>query len=48
MALLSAGFAFTIRSAWWRSWWFELAALGTLALLARLAWDWHLRSMLRR
>jgi signal transduction histidine kinase/CheY-like chemotaxis protein len=48
MALLSAGFAFTIRSAWWRSWWFELAALGTLALLARLAWDWHVRSMLRR
>ena len=43
-----ARLAFTIRPAWWRSWWCELAALAMVALLARLAWDWRVRSMLRR
>ena len=43
-----ARLAFTIRPAWWRAWWCQLAAIAALALLARLAWDWRVRSMLRR
>jgi signal transduction histidine kinase/ligand-binding sensor domain-containing protein/CheY-like chemotaxis protein len=43
-----ARLAFTIRPAWWRSWWCELLAVGLVALLARVAWDWRVRSMLRR
>ena len=41
-------FAFTIRPAWWRSWWCQLAALAAAALLARLVWYWRVRRMLRR
>jgi signal transduction histidine kinase/ligand-binding sensor domain-containing protein/ActR/RegA family two-component response regulator len=43
-----ARLAFTIRPAWWRSWWCQLAVLATVAFLARLIWDWRVRSMLRR
>jgi signal transduction histidine kinase/ligand-binding sensor domain-containing protein/CheY-like chemotaxis protein len=43
-----ARLAFTIRPAWWRSWWCQLAALSTVAFLARLIWNWRVRSMLRR
>jgi signal transduction histidine kinase/ligand-binding sensor domain-containing protein/ActR/RegA family two-component response regulator len=39
---------FTIRPAWWRSWWFDLGSLAALALLARLLWYWRVSAMLRR
>jgi len=40
--------AFTIRPAWWRTWWCETAALATAALLARLVWAWRVRHILQR
>ncbi|MGO9229510.1 MAG: two-component regulator propeller domain-containing protein [Bryobacteraceae bacterium] len=43
-----ARFAFTIRPAWWRSWWCELGATAALAMLARLLWYWRVHAMLRR
>jgi signal transduction histidine kinase/ligand-binding sensor domain-containing protein/CheY-like chemotaxis protein len=43
-----ARFAFTIRPAWWRSWWCELGAIAAFALLARLVWYWRVHAILRR
>jgi signal transduction histidine kinase/ligand-binding sensor domain-containing protein len=43
-----ARIAFAIRAAWWRTWWFDFAALAAVALLAHQLWVWRLRAILRR
>jgi signal transduction histidine kinase/ligand-binding sensor domain-containing protein/ActR/RegA family two-component response regulator len=43
-----ARLAFTIRPAWWRTWWFNLCALAAFALAAHQLWAWRIRSMLKR
>jgi len=45
---VTARLAFTIRPAWWRTWWFDLAAVAAAAFLAKQLWAWRLRSILRR
>jgi signal transduction histidine kinase/CheY-like chemotaxis protein/sugar lactone lactonase YvrE len=45
---VAARFPFTIRPAWWLSWWFVLGSIGTLLFLARQFWSWRLRGILRR
>ena len=45
---MAARLAFTIRPAWWRTWWFELAAVAAAAFLAQQLWAWRLRNILRR
>jgi signal transduction histidine kinase/ligand-binding sensor domain-containing protein/CheY-like chemotaxis protein len=40
--------AFSIRPAWWFTWWFILSALLATGLLARTFWAWRVRNMLRR
>jgi signal transduction histidine kinase/ligand-binding sensor domain-containing protein/CheY-like chemotaxis protein len=44
----SARLSFTVRPAWWRTWWFNLMALAAAGLLARRIWAWRLRHILRR
>jgi len=44
----AARLAFSIRPAWWRTVWFELAALAAAGLLAHQLWNWRLRHILRR
>ena len=43
-----ARLAFTVRPAWWRTWWFNLGALTALGLIAHQVWAWRIRSMLKR
>jgi signal transduction histidine kinase/ligand-binding sensor domain-containing protein/ActR/RegA family two-component response regulator len=43
-----ARLAFSIRPAWWATWWFILSAVATTAFLARYLWAWRLNSILRR
>jgi signal transduction histidine kinase/ligand-binding sensor domain-containing protein/CheY-like chemotaxis protein len=43
-----ARLVFAIRPAWWRTWWFDLAALAAAGLAAYRLWAWRLRRMLRR
>ena len=43
-----AHLGFTIRPAWWRTWWFDFALLGAIAFAARQWWAWRLRGILRR
>jgi signal transduction histidine kinase/ligand-binding sensor domain-containing protein/CheY-like chemotaxis protein len=43
-----ARLVFTIRPAWWRTWWFDLSALGAAVLAAYRLWAWRLRRILRR
>ncbi len=43
-----ARLGFSVRPAWWRTWWFDLAALGVAAFAAFQLWAWRLRSILRR
>jgi len=45
---VTARLAFTIRPAWWRTWWFDGAALAAAAFLAKQWWAWRLRGILRR
>jgi signal transduction histidine kinase/ligand-binding sensor domain-containing protein/CheY-like chemotaxis protein len=40
--------AFSIRPAWWFTWWFILSALIATVILARTFWAWRVRNMLRR
>jgi len=43
-----AGFAFTVRPAWWQTWWFRTLASLALLGLGTLAFWWRLRSLHRR
>src|SRR5207237_2528165 len=43
-----ARIAFAVRPAWWRTWWFNMAAIAAVALLSHQLWAWRLRAILRR
>ena len=45
---IAARLAFTIRPAWWRTWWFDLSALAAAVFVGRQLWAWRLRTILRR
>jgi signal transduction histidine kinase/AmiR/NasT family two-component response regulator/streptogramin lyase len=45
---VAARLPFTIRPAWWLTWWFVLGSIGTLLFLARQFWSWRLRGILKR
>ncbi len=39
---------FTVRPAWWLTWWFILSALAGTGILSRQLWKWRLRTILTR
>lgn len=41
-----ARFAFTVKSAWWRSWWFLLTCVLAAFLLGRILWRYRVRALI--
>ncbi len=43
-----AHLTFSIRPAWWLTWWFMLLTFAAVVLMVHQAWSWRLRSIMRR